>query len=365
MIRYDSSDIIDTLFRLEGSVLHQIYPHMIATACIGIISSILYDAGKLDDKYGDDELFSLLGMSLGFLLVFRSNTCNDRYQEGLTHIGMAMYHIRDLAFKVDAALRYSPTHSYTAEEINTVSKNYQLKITRWCITYFHLLRLQLRKEKPSTESMNLKLYEGELFLGDESVPLSAAEIEELNRQKSNLPLLPISWMQNAVRRLQSMELISEQQRDDMAFNLYGLVGSFNGSMKIRSNPVPFPYLQMLLLFTTIYCYSVPVLFAEVYGWASALPSAMISFALFGVKAIGDEIEDPYGHDANDLPLEEMMMDIIGDLELILSNQTESFEDLHKDEGLICPNARQILARIHHGSLPHDATGAFSLEVGTN
>ena len=30
---------------------------------------------------------------------------------------------------------------------------------------------------------------------------------------------------------------------------------------------------------------------------------MISFTLFGIEAIGIEIENPFGHDSNDLPLD--------------------------------------------------------------
>jgi putative membrane protein len=39
------------------------------------------------------------------------------------------------------------------------------------------------------------------------------------------------------------------------------------------------------------------------GWWTGLIVALISFTLFGIEAIGLEIENPFGHDINDLPLD--------------------------------------------------------------
>ena len=39
------------------------------------------------------------------------------------------------------------------------------------------------------------------------------------------------------------------------------------------------------------------------GWWTGLIVALVSFTLFGIEAIGIEIENPFGYDANDLPLD--------------------------------------------------------------
>ncbi|MEM5637537.1 bestrophin family ion channel [Bacillus toyonensis] len=39
------------------------------------------------------------------------------------------------------------------------------------------------------------------------------------------------------------------------------------------------------------------------GWFTMLATTFISFAFIGIEAIGVEIEDPFGQDPNDLPLE--------------------------------------------------------------
>ena len=39
------------------------------------------------------------------------------------------------------------------------------------------------------------------------------------------------------------------------------------------------------------------------GWYTGLASAIIAYAMFGIDEIGVEIEDPFGYDPNDLPLD--------------------------------------------------------------
>ena len=42
-----------------------------------------------------------------------------------------------------------------------------------------------------------------------------------------------------------------------------------------------------------------------HGWWSILATALVSYAFIGVEEIGVEIEDPFGDDPNDLPLDKI------------------------------------------------------------
>jgi len=43
--------------------------------------------------------------------------------------------------------------------------------------------------------------------------------------------------------------------------------------------------------------------AEPLGWMIPIFTAIVSYTYFGLDAIGDELEDPFGRDENDLPLD--------------------------------------------------------------
>ena len=42
-----------------------------------------------------------------------------------------------------------------------------------------------------------------------------------------------------------------------------------------------------------------------HGWWSILATVLVSYAFIGVEEIGVEIEDPFGDDPNDLPLDKI------------------------------------------------------------
>jgi putative membrane protein len=71
--------------------------------------------------------------------------------------------------------------------------------------------------------------------------------------------------------------------------------------RIKSTPLPFPY--TLLLHRTIYlfCILLPFAMAEPLGWLTPVITAIVSYTFFGLDEIGDDLEDPFGFDENDLP----------------------------------------------------------------
>lgn len=50
--------------------------------------------------------------------------------------------------------------------------------------------------------------------------------------------------------------------------------------------------------------------------------ALISFTLFGIEEIGIEIENPFGHDANDLPLDAICATLIRNIEDLMAHIPE-------------------------------------------
>ena len=60
------------------------------------------------------------------------------------------------------------------------------------------------------------------------------------------------------------------------------------------------------------------------GWFTVLATTFISFAFIGIEAIGVEIEDPFGQDPNDLPLEGICIGVEAHL-VNLYNQNDLLE----------------------------------------
>lgn len=71
--------------------------------------------------------------------------------------------------------------------------------------------------------------------------------------------------------------------------------------RIKKTPIPFSYAVYLKIFITAYGLLLPMALVTTFHY-STIPLAMfIFFALLGVELLGEEIEDPFGMDCNDLP----------------------------------------------------------------
>jgi putative membrane protein len=86
-----------------------------------------------------------------------------------------------------------------------------------------------------------------------------------------------------------------------------------GCERIKNTPLPFPY--TLLLHRTIYlfCILLPFAMAEPLGWLTPIFTAIVSYTFFGLDAIADELEDPFGRDENDLPTDAIVRNIERDV----------------------------------------------------
>jgi putative membrane protein len=75
------------------------------------------------------------------------------------------------------------------------------------------------------------------------------------------------------------------------------------------------HLKQLLL---IYCLLLPFQLVSNLGWWTGVIVALISFTLFGIEEIGIEIEDPFGHDKNDLPLDAICSTMLRNIEDLIT-----------------------------------------------
>ena len=71
-----------------------------------------------------------------------------------------------------------------------------------------------------------------------------------------------------------------------------------------------------------YLLSLPLVLIPIMGWLSLVGVTIIGFGLLGIEEAGAEIEDPFGFDPNDLPLEKICQTICNDVNLLVElNET--------------------------------------------
>ena len=101
-------------------------------------------------------------------------------------------------------------------------------------------------------------------------------------------------------------------------NVQQLVDYLGGCERIHSTPLPYPYTVHLRRALICYCFTLPLALAPRFGWSSIPAVLILCYVLFGIEEIGVEIEDPFGKDINDLPLERICQSIEQHLRAVMA-----------------------------------------------
>ena len=271
MIDYDAKSWFGVVIRVRGSVGPRVIPRMIIAAGLGAGAAYLYEHHKF---HTPAVAHTMIGVALGLLLVFRTNASFDRWWEGRKLLGGMVNRTRDLARQLVA---YVPGDSRPDVDVSVRLLN----------TFFAVAMQGLRDEKDLSKL-------GDLLTADER-----AKLEPVKTRAS----VVLTWISQRIDRLAREGKITDARLLAMDTNITALVDHHSGCERIVRTPIPFAYAQHIKLFVTLFCFTVPFAIVDVMKSYTPIAAAIFAFALFGIDEIGVEIEDPFGYDDNDLPIE--------------------------------------------------------------
>jgi len=217
---------------------------------------------------------SILGIILGLLLVFRTNTAYDRWWEGRRLWGQLVNLSRGLARQLATRLA-SPAEADRR-------KRYAALLTQ----FPGALAIHLRRPRgaPGPNWVN------------ELLSLLHAEIQA---------------DQMAGRLTPECGIL-------LAPLLQGFDDVLGGCERIRNTPIPFSYSSYIKQFVMLYALVLPFGLVREFGYGTVIASMFTFFATMGLELLATEIEEPFGVDANDLPLDTLTATIERDVASILT-----------------------------------------------
>src|SRR5262249_8903627 len=127
------------------------------------------------------------------------------------------------------------------------------------------------------------------------------------------PILVARWLSDGFVAEARAGRLSEQRLQVLDGAISDMLDLFGGCERIVRTPVPFAYAHHIKGFLTLFCVTVPMALLPQMGWFTAVASAIVAYAMFGIDEIGVEIEDPFGYDPNDLPLDAIGETLDGDI----------------------------------------------------
>lgn len=275
MIVRPRSHWLRMLFVWRGSVIPHILPQLALIAAVAAAVTVAGGAVFGHKLELTAVPFTLLGITLAIFLGFRNTVSYERYWEARKLWGGLLNDSRSLA-------RQALTVADAAPER-------QREIVYTLIAFVHALRHQLRGSRPDADLARL-------------LPADAAAALAGARFVPALLLLRLGASLRTLRREGALEPVLLPALEQTLSRLSDVLG---GCERIAGTPIPFAY--SLLLHRTIYLYSflLPFALVDAIGPMTTPVVVFIAYTFFGLEALAEEIQDPFGLEQNDLPLAAM------------------------------------------------------------
>ena len=261
--------------QLKGSVIPAIYNRVLICGLFGgFISLLHYFKFPVSHPIFGNVIPSIV---LGLLLVFRTNTAYERFWEGRKCWGTLVNNVRNLSRQIwVSVIEYQPE-----------DREEKISALRLLVAFAVATKLHLRSEPVNTQLTELMS------------PNRYFQLKGMN----NPPLEVAFWIGDYLEQQYSYQRLSTYQLTAMQNLLNSMVDNMGGCERILKTPMPLAYAIHLKQLLLIYCLLLPFQMVDNLGFWTGAIVALISFTLFGIEEIGIEIENPFGYDANDLPLD--------------------------------------------------------------
>jgi len=83
-----------------------------------------------------------------------------------------------------------------------------------------------------------------------------------------------------------------------------MLGDTSGACeRIASTPIPYTYRVLMNRTVMVYCLLLPIGLATSIGWLTPLIATFVAYTFLALEMIGEQIEEPFGTEANDLALD--------------------------------------------------------------
>lgn len=284
MITYNPKDWFTFVFRFhKADTLRKLLPLILGiSAYCALIAYLELNVFKLAESNhlkNISMMNTLLSFVISMLLVFRTNTAYDRWWEGRKLWGALVNSSRNLSIKLNAIL--GPGEDDDKKFFRRIIPLYAAVLSR------HLQSEQTRLALDTEEHDEINKLDNSAHLPNQIASLIYKRITKLYEEG----------------RLKGDQLIVINQEFQTFTDVCG------ACERIKNTPIPFSYSVFLKKFIFFYVMTLPLSFVFSLGYITIPVVAFIFYVLASLELIAEEIEDPFGNDANDLPTQKISENI--------------------------------------------------------
>ena len=276
MIVREQPDVLKLLFSWRGTILPKILPPL------GIVMLISAIVGGIEyiDLYRFPEVplagFTLIGVVLSIFLGFKNTACYDRWWEARRLWGLLIANARHF----DRDCRVLPQAR-------------RERIIQHVIVFANVLRDRLRHQTANPTELL------------QTSGMSQQALTQLY-QHHNAPQYTLSLIQWELLLALKEGEISDIIYTQMNQNVAALSEVQTGCDRIANTPLPFAYSVLLNRTVYCFCFLLPFSLGQTLGLLTPFLVGLLAYTFLGLDALSTELEEPFGTQSNDLPLDSMV-----------------------------------------------------------
>lgn len=261
------------LFDWHGSVLSKILFRLSLNLLMSIVAVISYQWYESLGIHLTTAPFSLLGVAIAIFLGFRNNASYARFTEARTVWGSLLITQRSLLRQIKSILLLD----------DAAAREFAALMTAFAWSLKH----QLRQTDARSDLQRL-------------LPERWHDRVLNNPLPGNQILLCMGLWLGEQRQKGAVSDILWQSIDENLNHLSQVLGACE---RIATTPIPFAYSLILHRTVYLFCTLLPFALVSDLHYMTPLVSVFISYTFLSLESLAEELEDPFGVDANDLPLD--------------------------------------------------------------
>ncbi|TSH73934.1 bestrophin [Acinetobacter sp. RF15A] len=276
MIVRDKSNSFGLLFAWHGTILPKVLPALVLVVFLSGTLVYLRQAHFLTLPAVPAIGFTIFGVILSIFLSFRNNASYDRWWEG-----------RKLWGALIATTRHLCRDSYVLDDQTREVLLYRMML------FTHLLRDRLRQQQQSIQHYQ-----------------SSTQFESNSFEQLPTHMNASQWVLEQIQK----DLVQQYRQGKITDIIYNSLNQHTvalgnvqaGCDRILSTPLPFSYSVLLHRAVYSFCFILPFSLEASLGLWTPILVALIAYLFLGLDELSSELEEPFGLQDNDLPLDSIV-----------------------------------------------------------
>ena len=287
MIVRDRPHGLQLFFILRGSVLPHIAGKLVTCTVVALLVTLSHGFLYHAKVTLTSVPFTLIGLALAIFLGFRNSAAYDRFWEARRLWGDLVHRARSFARQVQTLPRFDAPAG--PQDHGDPRRLLMLRT----IAFASALRHQLRGTDRAADMQRL-------LPADEAAAVAASV------RATEFLLRRMAGDLGGLVRSRLLHPALAANTDD---SLSAMAAVAAGCERIQHTPIPFAYTLLLHRTAWLYCFLLPFGLVDTVGYMTPFVVAIVASTFFGLAALGDEIEEPFGTADNQLPLDALCREI--------------------------------------------------------